>query len=114
MSTTTTLYHNPRCSKSRQAKALLDEAGADYSTCLYLKANLTADDFEAILRALGGEPRDHLRRGEDAFKALPADAGLTQIAQALAADPIMLERPVLISAKGAAVCRPPERVLALI
>lgn len=109
-----TLYHNPRCSKSRQAKALLDEAGVDYQTRLYLKENLSVADFEGVLVALGGKPMDHLRRGEDAFARLPADAGIEQIAQALHADPILLERPVLVTAKGAAVCRPPERVLTLL
>lgn len=109
-----TLYHNPRCSKSRQAKALLDDAGVDYETRLYLKENLSAADFEGLLRALGGQPMAHLRRGEDAFARLPADAGIEQVAQALQADPILLERPVLITPNGAAVCRPPERILALL
>ena len=56
----------------------------------------------------------HLRKGEDAFKALPAGATLEQIARAIEADPILLERPVLVSPKGALVCRPPERVQDLI
>lgn len=109
-----TLYHNPRCSKSRQAKALLTEAGVAFEECLYLKADLTADHFAQLLTALGGQPVDHLRRGEAPFANLPADPSIEQVAQALAQDPILLERPVFVNEKGAVMGRPPEQVLTLI
>ena len=111
---TYSLYHNPRCSKSRQAKALLEEAHVEFEEVLYLKAGLDAAHYAALLTQLGGEPVTHLRKGEDAFKALPDGATLEQIAQAIEANPILLERPVLVSPKGALVCRPPERVQDLI
>ena len=111
---TYSLYHNPRCSKSRQAKALLEEANVEFEEVLYLKAGLDAEHYAALLTRLGGEPVAHLRKGEDAFKALPAGATLDQIACAIEADPILLERPVLVSLNGALVCRPPERVQELI
>ena len=111
---TYSLYHNPRCSKSRQAKALLEEAHVEFEEVLYLQAGLDAEHYAALLTQLGEEPVTHLRKGEDAFKALPAGATLEQIAQAIEADPILLERPVLVSPKGALVCRPPERVQDLI
>lgn len=109
-----TLYHNPRCSKSRQAKALLEEAGVEFTECLYLKAELDADHYAQLLQQLGGNPIAHLRKGEAAFKALAPDADVGQIAEALAKDPILLERPLLVTDKGALVCRPPEKVAELI
>lgn len=109
-----TLYHNPRCSKSRQAKTLLTEAGIEFEECLYLKAELDAGHFEALLNALGGNPVDHLRKGEAAFKNLPAEPTLQQVAQAIAQDPILLERPVFSNEQGAVIGRPPERVMSLV
>jgi len=109
-----TLYHNPRCSKSRQAKALLDEAGIRYEECLYLKADLNAEHYRDLLIQLGGEPITHLRKSEQPFGLIPADADLDQIAQTLAEHPILLERPVLVTEQGAKVCRPPELVQTLI
>lgn len=111
---TYSLYHNPRCSKSRQAKALLEEANVNFEEVLYLKAGLDAAHFAALLTRLGGEPILHLRKSEEAFKRLPSGATLEQIAHAIEADPILLERPVFVSPKGALVCRPPERVQELI
>ena len=109
-----TLYHNPRCSKSRQAKDLLEQAGVTFTECLYLKAELDANHYAALLQALGGNPMEHLRKGEAAYKDLPADADVTEVAHALAKDPILLERPLLVTDKGALVCRPPEKVAELI
>lgn len=111
---TPTLYHNPRCSKSRQARALLEEQGLEFNEILYLKAGLTAQDFEAILAKLGGDPLTHLRKGEQAYALLPEGADRQGVAKLLEQHPILLERPVLITDKGALVCRPPERISELV
>ena len=105
-----TLYHNPRCSKSRQAKALLQEKGIEFDEILYLKAELSAEDYLGLLNALGGQPIEHLRKGEAGFKTLTDLDDLAAVARALSADPILLERPVLRTEQGAWVCRPPERI----
>jgi arsenate reductase len=107
-----TLWHNPRCSKSRQAKQLLDDSGALYEERRYLEEPPTADELTTLLDALGAEPWDITRMGEDMAKALdlkdlPHDRGAW--IDVLVANPILIERPILVTNDGrATVGRPPE------
>ena len=114
--TTLTLYHNPRCSKSRQALALLDDAGVAYQTRLYLKEPLSAGEIKTLITQLD-VPASALVRTKEADYAvsgLSADSDADAIAKALAAYPKLLERPVLSDGKAARIGRPPEQILELI
>ncbi len=112
-----TLYHNPRCSKSRETLALLRENGREPEIVEYLKTPLDAAGLVALAEALGLPPRAMMRKGEAVYRELGlADETLpdTALFAAMAANPILIERPVLVSDTGAAICRPPERALDLI
>lgn len=108
---TVKIYHNPRCSKSRQALAILQQAGADFDIIEYLKTGLTADELAALHRQTGGAVRAMMRTGESVYKEL----GLKQVEDeqallaAICAHPILLERPLLSDGEKAVICRPPER-----
>ncbi len=104
-----TIYHNPRCSKSRAALALLTEAGADVTVVEYLKTPLTRDQLAALFARANLTPRDALRTGETEAKPLK-DATDAQILDAMAAHPILIERPIVETEKGVVIARPPERV----
>lgn len=114
--TTLTLYHNPRCSKSRQAQALLDEAGVSYQTRLYLKEPLSAAEISTLLGQLDGPASDLIRTQEADYAAagLSADSDMQSIATALASYPKLMQRPLLSDGKQARIGRPPERILELI
>ena len=111
-----TIYHNPRCSKSRRALQLLTERGVRPRIVEYLKTPPSADEIEAILARLGMEPRALLRTKEAAYReAGMADEGLSRraLVERMAAHPIVIERPIVVSGARAALGRPPENVLAL-
>ncbi len=104
-----TIHHNPRCSKSRAALALLEQAGAAITVVEYLKTPPDAATLAALFARAGIAPRDALRTGEDAAKGL-AGADDAAILAAMAAHPILVERPIVATAKGVVIARPPERV----
>ncbi|KQM85483.1 arsenate reductase [Sphingomonas sp. Leaf23] len=104
-----TIYHNPRCSKSRAALALLTEAGANVTIFEYLKTPPTRDQLAALFARANLTPRDALRTGETEAKPLKA-ATDAQILDAMAAHPILIERPIVETEKGVVIARPPERV----
>ena len=104
-----TIWHNPRCSKSRETLALLEVAGADVTIVEYLKTPPTRADIAAMFERAGMSARDGLRLAEDAAKAL-RDADDAVILDAMAANPILIERPLVATARGARLARPPERV----
>jgi len=110
------LLHNPRCSKSRAAKQLLDERGAVYAERRYLEEPLSRAELADLARKLGRPAREWVRKGEDAYReaGLGPDATDAQILDAMARHPVLIERPILIAGERAAVGRPPEAVLALI
>lgn len=111
------LYHNPRCSKSRQTLALLRERGVEPTIVEYLKTPPDAEAIRALLGRLGLPARSILRAGEAAWRERGLDAAAVDdaaIIAAMAAHPILIERPILLTGKGAAVCRPPERALELL
>jgi len=108
------IWHNPRCSKSRQTLALIQENGVEPNVRLYLETPPTAKELEAVLKNLGVSARDLLRKGEEAYK----DKGLgdrslsdKSLLQAMAAEPKLIERPIVISGSEAVLGRPPENVL---
>lgn len=108
------IYHNPRCSKSRQTLALLRENGHEPEVVEYLKTPPTARELDAILKKLGIEPDALLRKKDAAYtelglagKDLPRD-GLIQI---MAENPSLIERPIVVHGNKAALGRPPENAL---
>lgn len=109
----TIIWHNPRCSKSRQTLALLQERGEEINIRAYLDDAPSADDIRAALAALALRAIDITRTGEALFKELglsKTDDDDTLIA-ALAAHPRLIERPIVLKEGRAALGRPPENVL---
>ena len=104
-----TIYHNPRCSKSREALAILDEAGAEVTVVEYLKTPPSRDELARLYARAGMSPRDGLRKAEDGAKALK-DASDDAILDAMAADPILIERALVETEKGVRLGRPPEKI----
>ena len=105
-----TIWHNPRCSKSREALAILtDTPGVEVTVVDYLKHPPTPAKLAQLYADAGMTPRDGLRKAEDGAKALK-DADDAAILAAMAADPILIERPLVETANGVRLGRPPERV----
>jgi arsenate reductase len=112
-----TLYHNPRCSKSRAALALLESSGHTPDIVLYLQTPPDAATLKSLLKALGISARELLRTKEAEYAALGLDAsGLSEAAliAAMAAHPRLIERPIAVSGKRAVIGRPPEKILELL
>jgi len=107
-----TIYHNPRCSKSRQTLALLQEAATDFTIVEYLKTPLSVDELAALQKLMAIEARDMMRRSEEIYKqlSLADESDETALLAAMAAHPILFERPVVSNGKKAVICRPPQRV----
>lgn len=114
----TKIYHNPRCSKSRQTLVLLEERGVDADICEYLNDPPTVEELDEICRRLGKEPQSILRVKEKRF----AELGLSvadersrqEWLQTMVDNPILIERPIVVRGKTAAVGRPPEAVLEIL
>ena len=114
---TITIWHNPRCSKSRQTLELMRKEGVEPVIREYLKEPPSQAEAEKLIDLVGGDPRDLIRDGEPEFKALgkkKADFGKADIAKAIAAHPVLLQRPVVVAGPRAAIGRPPEAVLPLL
>lgn len=112
-----TLYHNPRCSKSRQALALLQAHGVEPQLKLYLDQPPTQAELKGLLAKLEISPRALLRKGEDAYKELNLkDDALSDAAliKAMINNPKLIERPIAINGDHAVIGRPPENVLDLL
>lgn len=105
-----TIYHNPKCSTSRQVLEMLRGAGADVAVIEYLKTPPSRDELKRLYARAGIAPRQGLRMKEVAAKAL-ADASDDTILDAMAANPILIERPLVESEKGVVLARPKERAL---
>ena len=104
-----TIYHNPRCSKSREALAILQDAGAEVTVVEYLKTPPPRKELARLYAKAGITPRDGLRTAEGAAKPL-RDASDDAILDAMATDPILIERPLVETAKGVVIGRPPDKV----
>jgi len=112
-----TIYHNPRCSKSRETLRLLRERGIEPEIVEYLKTPPSADQIEAVLSRLGIEPRALMRTKEAAYReAAMGDERLTrrQLIDLMIAHPIVIERPIVVNGARTALGRPPESVLAIL
>ncbi|KMN18514.1 arsenate reductase (glutaredoxin) [Pseudomonas weihenstephanensis] len=112
-----TLYHNPRCSKSRGALELLQAQGLTPNVVRYLETPLNAAQLSDLLAKLKISARQLLRTGEEEYKTLNlADSGLSeaQLIDAMAAHPKLIERPILVVDNHAVIGRPPEKVLEIL
>jgi len=112
-----TIYHNPRCSKSRQTLALLEEKGITAEVVTYLDTLLSVELLESVLSALGMEPRALMRKGEDTYKDLDLaneDLSRAALITAMIENPILIERPIVVNGSKAAIGRPPESVLEIL
>lgn len=110
------IYHNPRCSKSRATLALLQERGFTPKIVEYLQTPPSATELRTIVRKLGIKPEALVRKGEEVYKTRYAGKTLTdaQWIEALAENPILIERPIVVAGDRAAIGRPPENVLAIL
>lgn len=110
------IYHNPRCSKSREALALLKERGIDPEVVLYLQAELTEAELKELVQKLGVPPHAILRTKEDAYAEakLSEESSLDQVIKAIRKAPILLERPIVVKGNKAVIGRPPEKVLSIV
>lgn len=109
-----TIYHNPRCSKSRQTLALLEEKGIELDIIEYLKTPPDQQTLTDILKKLDMAPLDLMRKGESIFKELKLDANTgddKSLVDAMVENPILIERPIVIANGKATIGRPPESVL---
>jgi arsenate reductase len=112
---TVTIYHNPRCSKSRQALELLRARGAEPRIVEYLKTPPDAAELKRLLKLMGKRPRDILRRKEAAEAGIDPDAlSEDALIAAMVKHPAAIERPIVTSGGKAALGRPPEAVLSVL
>lgn len=115
MPTQLTIWHNPRCTKSRQTLALLQDRGLQPSVRLYLVDAPSEAEVVAVRNALGVTADTMMRKGEKLFKELGlGTASEVELIDAMLANPILIERPIVINAGRAAIGRPPEAVLDIV
>lgn len=110
------IYHNPRCSKSRQALALLEQQGDELDVIQYIDTPPDSATLSALLQQLGLSARELMRKGEDVYKELQLDdpdLSEAELVQAMVDYPRLIERPIVIRDGKAIIARPPERVLEL-
>jgi arsenate reductase len=112
-----TVFHNPACGTSRKTLELLRERGIEPKVVEYLKVGWTLAQLTDLLSRMGAQPRDILRvRGTEAEALGLTDPATpdTEILQAMVRDPILVNRPIVVTPRGAALCRPQEQVLDLL
>ncbi|MCH9690635.1 MAG: arsenate reductase (glutaredoxin) [Gammaproteobacteria bacterium] len=111
-----TIYHNPRCSKSRQTLQLLQGRGVEPEVVLYLQTPPDKAQLQSLLKKLNLTARQLLRSGEESYKALQLQDGSLseeQLLQAMMTHPKLIERPIVVKGNKAVLGRPPENVLEL-
>ena len=111
------IYHNPRCSKSRQTLEILNRKNLDIDIVEYLKSPLDINEISNLLKKLGYTARDLLRKGEDVYKNENlSDKSLTEdfLIDMMLKNPILIERPIVVSNGKAVIGRPPEKVLEIL
>jgi arsenate reductase len=108
-----TIYHNPRCSKSRQALSLLESKGNKPIVVEYLKNPLTTEQLSQIINELNIKPIDLVRKNESIWKEnyIGKELSDDELVEAMISNPKLIERPIVSSSKGTVVGRPPENVL---
>lgn len=112
-----TIYHNPRCSKSRQTLAIIEQHKINPNIVLYLENTPSKTKLQELLKQLGKNPRDILRKSEAAYKEKGLDNPALSddlLLQAMLAEPKLIERPIVVKGDKAVLGRPPENVLELI
>lgn len=117
MKSKVTIYHNPRCSKSRETLALLQSKGIEPTIVEYLKDPPSAATLKKLLKQLGLKPRELLRTKEEEYSAAGLDRSSVSDARVIAAmveHPVLIERPIVVANGKAAIGRPPEAVLAIL
>ena len=110
------IYHNPRCSKSREALQLIKDAGIDVEIVEYLKEIPTAEELKTILMKLNLSPKDIIRKGEPVYKEKFKNSNFNEDEwiKIMIEYPKLIERPIVIKGNKAILGRPPENVLDLI
>ena len=111
------IYHNPRCSKSRETLQLLQEQGIEPEVVEYLNEPPSTNRLKQLLKMLGLQPRDLMRQQEPEYEALGLDdPALTreQLVEAMVAHPKLIERPIVVNGDRATIGRPPQRVLEIL
>lgn len=114
MTGTVTIYHNPRCSKSRQTLELIRSRGIEPRVVEYLKTPPSAAELAGILARLGKTPAEILRAKEAAEAGIAGDLPDDQLIAAMVANPAVIERPIVVADTGARLGRPPESVLEIL
>ncbi len=111
---TVTIYHNPRCSKSRATLAILQDQGVEHTVIRYLETPPSAGELDRVLTYLGLEPRELIRKGEPEYREQGLDnpaLSRTELIAAMVKTPKLIERPVVIKDDKATIGRPPESIL---
>ncbi len=117
MSQSVTIYHNPRCSKSRQTLELLQEKGIAPTVINYLEAPPDVASLDAVLTLLKLEPRELMRQQEEPYNQLHLanpELSRAELIQAMVNNPILIERPIVLANGKAALGRPPEKALEIL
>jgi len=117
MNETVRIFHNPRCSKCRQTMDILHDKGLNTSVIEYLKTPPDITELTEILQMLGIEPRDLMRKHEAPYKDNDLDnpeLSREQLIKTMVANPILIERPIVIKGNKAIIGRPPEKVLEIL
>ena len=113
----TTIYHNPRCSKSRATLKILEEKGIQTAIIEYLQTPPDASTLDGFLTTLGMEPRELMRKGEAPYKELnlkDESRDRAALVEAMVENPILIERPIVVNGDKVALGRPPENVLGIL
>ena len=110
------IYHNPRCTKSRETLNLIREKGVEPQIVEYLKTSPTAKELKEVLSKLKLKPQDIIRKGEDIYKEKYKGKELSddEWIAAMVENPVLIERPIVVSGNKAVLGRPPENVLELL
>ena len=114
---TVTILHNPRCSKSRETLALLQAKGVVPEVIEYLKTPPSAEVLDDLLKKLGKEPREAMRKQEPPYKELALDnpaLSRGELIKAMVENPVLIERPIVLANGEARIGRPPETVLEIL
>lgn len=110
------VYHNPRCSKSRETLALLRDKGLEVDVVEYLNTPPSAEELRTLVKKLNITPLEMMRDNEATFKELQLNDGShsdEQLIEAMAKHPILIQRPIVIHGNKAVIARPPEKVTSL-
>ena len=109
-----TIFHNPKCGTSRNALAMIEAAGYAPTVVEYVQAGWTREQLEDLLAAMNARPADILRAKEPAAQALGPDADDAAVLEAMIAEPVLVNRPIVVTPRGVRMCRPSEVVFDLL